>query len=186
MRLSWLAVSTVILAMAGAQGPYINSTADITASSGESWGRLLPGTPVQQDGEAVLIKGFIAAGSDELVFPEPEVRIPLAELEPAGVAALQKGETTQDQYGNSWTAVTIKGTVDQAALSESSEQIWQEASELYAANCSNCHSLHEPTEFTPNQWPNVLQTMVGYTALTPDQVNVVQRYLQFTSWQEGK
>jgi len=53
---------------------------------------------------------------------------------------------------------------------------------LYANNCSNCHRLHNPKEYTAVQWNKILPEMFGKAKLSnKDQEELIQNYLSSKS-----
>jgi nitrate/TMAO reductase-like tetraheme cytochrome c subunit len=52
-----------------------------------------------------------------------------------------------------------------------------EARDLYAANCSGCHSLHAPGEHTQAEWIKLFDEMAGRAHMTPSDSVSVLAYL---------
>ena len=49
---------------------------------------------------------------------------------------------------------------------------------LYAANCSNCHRLHNPKEYTALKWNKILPEMFQKAKITnDDQHQLIRNYL---------
>jgi hypothetical protein len=47
----------------------------------------------------------------------------------------------------------------------------------YVNHCSGCHSLHVPGEFSEEQWHTVLEEMKVRSRITPEQKELIFRYL---------
>lgn len=48
---------------------------------------------------------------------------------------------------------------------------------LYVNRCSNCHTLHAPSAFTPLQWPTLVQDMANNAEINETQILDITRYL---------
>jgi predicted CxxxxCH...CXXCH cytochrome family protein len=84
----------------------------------------------------------------------------------------------KDPYGAAWNQVQVSGAIDATALVASVTPVWSGAAKFYGQKCSQCHTLHQPAEFTANQWPGVVASMAHNAALSGDQLDLVVRYLQ--------
>jgi len=153
---------------------------------GAAIGSITPGTAVtpsvgpQAGGvrEAVIVEGWSAQGAGSVLYAAPDQRIILATLTAGAVTQRKLLEQRRDDYGTVWKHVQISGYVSSKHLVPDVATVWSAGQELYDARCSACHALHAPTEFTANQWPGILQTMVKNAALDPEQATLVTRYLQ--------
>lgn len=47
----------------------------------------------------------------------------------------------------------------------------------YVARCSGCHALHLPSEKRPEEWPGALDEMAKDAKLTPQDRELIERYL---------
>lgn len=47
----------------------------------------------------------------------------------------------------------------------------------YVARCSGCHALHLPSEKSPDEWPRALDEMAQDAKLTPQDRELIERYL---------
>jgi Dihaem cytochrome c len=150
---------------------------------GASLGTVTPGTPVmvvKEEGSLneVKIEGWSMQGAEQIVFAAKGRRIMLARLSADRPANRIVGARSQDQYGGVWEQVTVTGWMQSSSLVADVTPIWKEAHDLFATRCATCHALHQPTEFTANQWPHILQTMTKRAVLTADQTALVTQYLQ--------
>jgi len=53
----------------------------------------------------------------------------------------------------------------------------QQGRELYINNCSNCHALPSPDDYSVSGWYNVLQQMAPKTSLNTQELSMVKKYL---------
>ena len=177
----WAPVQT----MAAPSEEYTSGTTPLygQAQGQQVWGSLTPGTPVTPAGGGaslvqVTLDGWSLAGAGSVVYAMLGERIILATLTAGGTAGRKVVGESKDSYGNAWRHVEISGWVRKEALVPDVGVVWAAAEKLYDARCSACHALHEPTEFTANQWPPILHTMVKNAALDPEQAALVTKYLQ--------
>lgn len=89
-------------------------------------------------------------------------------------------EKQEDEYGEIWHKASISFDVKKTDLVEDKNTILKEAKILYEQTCSPCHHLHEPTEYTVNQWPSNLESMISadYVALDKNEKELIIKYLQ--------
>lgn len=165
-------------------GEFVEAPAKITASDGTELGTLSLGAKLtagaQNGGKTeITVDGWSMKGAESVIFLAMGTRVDLASLTDAGQKAVQVSQTKTDDYGTTWSEVKLSGLVDSKSLTGDSQALWQTASDLYASTCSACHALHAPDTYTANQWPGTLKSMVPNTALTPDQVAMITKYLQY-------
>ncbi|MGG7074219.1 hypothetical protein U5B43_08210 [Campylobacter sp. 9BO] len=86
----------------------------------------------------------------------------------------------EDDYGEIWHESEGEYEVSTSAITKDTKELNKKASELYEANCSACHRLHEPNAFTAAQWPANLQSMIdiGYVAIEPSDLSLITKFLQ--------
>lgn len=58
--------------------------------------------------------------------------------------------------------------------------------ETFVGRCGGCHNLPEPNVKTPEEWSRVLDEMAARSKLTPDEKDLVLRYLSAASQRLGK
>ena len=178
------------LPAAAADGPpaktlYTRQISPVYASTGHGTviGSVTPGTPLQTTGEVehgyqpFTLGAWSQQGDDTTLFEAQGQRIVLAKLA-AKATGLKTLSTATDAYGNVWHDVTLSGYVKRSDLTPNQNMVWEKAIALYNARCSACHALHQPSEFTANQWPKILKTMTHNAALTPDDAALVTQYIQ--------
>lgn len=49
--------------------------------------------------------------------------------------------------------------------------------ELYATKCGGCHNLYKPSEFTKEQWVELMPEMAGKALLNKDEESLVLKYI---------
>ncbi len=154
-----------------------------SASAGKPEAKLTPGTAVQAIGPAaksllpVVLEGWQQQGNPTDIFLAVGQRIVLAELA-SGAPAPKVLATRKDPYDNVWNQVKVTGFVQEGEVVADQQTVWAAAQKLYNARCSACHALHNPNEYTANQWPKVLNTMAKNAALQPAEAALVTQYLQ--------
>lgn len=89
-------------------------------------------------------------------------------------------EIAEDEYGETWHKASISFDVKKDDLVENKDAILKEAKSLYEQTCSPCHHLHDTKEYTVNQWPSNLESMISsdYVALEKDEKSLIIKYLQ--------
>ncbi len=65
------------------------------------------------------------------------------------------------------------------------DALWDYTDELYQNSCSVCHNAPDAGHFLANQWIGVLKSMVRYTALSKDEVRLLQKFLQLNAQDTG-
>jgi nitrate/TMAO reductase-like tetraheme cytochrome c subunit len=146
-------------------------------------GSITPGTAAQLAAPStargmITLTGWSQQGGETVVYSAVGQRIVLATLTTAGLSHRKVMQTTHDAYGNTWDHVQVTGYVDSTNLVPDVNTVWSAARQLYAARCSACHALRATTDFTANQWPGVLETMIKRAALNPEQAALIRQYLQ--------
>ncbi|MBZ7991399.1 MULTISPECIES: hypothetical protein [unclassified Campylobacter] len=89
-------------------------------------------------------------------------------------------EVLQDEYGENWHKVSITFDVNSNDLVASKDKIFKNAKSFYEQTCSPCHLLHDTKEYSVNQWPSNLESMIssGYVELSKDEKSLIIKYLQ--------
>ena len=67
------------------------------------------------------------------------------------------------------TAADVTATATLAQL--------QQGRGLYSGNCSSCHGLYIPENYTPAQWGSILNSMAPRTGMSASQVLLVSKYV---------
>lgn len=86
-----------------------------------------------------------------------------------GLASCQKDLTanTDNLYIPTPSDVTATATLDELTQGRS----------LYIDQCSRCHMLYTPENFSSSQWSSVLNQMVPKTNLTSAEATLVKKYV---------
>lgn len=166
--------------------PSMNAPLYVNENGPAVLGSLTPGTPLtaatapqgSATRERVTVEGWSPKGGDSVIYQAPNLRIILARLEQSGLSGRTVLGQQQDSYGTTWQHVRVSAWVAKSDVVPNVSEVWTAAKTLYDARCSSCHALHNPGEFTANQWPSVLRTMAKNAALDPAQVALVTKYLQ--------
>ncbi|PSM53147.1 molybdopterin-containing oxidoreductase III, DMSO/TMAO/BSO reductase family, monoheme c-type cytochrome [Campylobacter blaseri] len=89
-------------------------------------------------------------------------------------------DKVEDDYGEIWFKTQIKLTVPTSYIDIDPSMIYNQAKGLYEQTCSACHLLHEPNQYTANQWPSNIDSMIGlgFVALEDLDKNMIIKYLQ--------
>lgn len=153
------------------------------SENGEAIGTLTPGTEVAVIAERpgrweVEVHGWSAPGAESILFIAPGQRIVLARLKLSAAAIRTIEGTKTDRFGQKWERIRVRGWVDRNALVEDVSVVWKKAARIFHKRCTACHALHQPTEFTANQWPHILKIMTKRAALSKKKATLVTKYLQ--------
>ncbi len=162
----------------------IAKTTNLTAQAGgASLGEATPATPVTivstaGDTVEIAIEGWSMHDAPQYLYPDIGQRIILVTLEQSGQDARAVVTSQADKYGIAWDNVKVTGWVPAANLATDPAAVWQAAQAIFQKRCSACHALHQPKEFTANQWPSILKIMTKRAALSPADTELVTKYLQ--------
>lgn len=145
-------------------------------------GRLLPTAEVKVIGESgdkveVEISGWIEDGVPSAVYFVPNRRILVAGINKSTKYDFTTLDSIEDG-GKKWLQIKAKFLSEKDGFSEDLEAMWKSAEEMYVANCAICHKLHEKTEFSANQWPSMINSMLSRTAISKDESYLLIQYLQ--------
>lgn len=153
----------------------------LATPKGQALGRITPATPLtvvktQGSDVDVTLSGWSPKGYATIVFRKPGQRIVDAQLDKS--APLKVIATTKDDYGDVWQHVQLSGWMHKSDLTQHLGKVWKKAHKLYSHQCSQCHSLHAPSEFTANQWPSLLKVMGQRANLSKQQHALITKYVQ--------
>lgn len=145
-------------------------------------GRLLPTAEVKTLGEIdgkieVEISGWIEDGVPSAVYFVPNRRILVAGINKSTKFDFTVLDSIQDG-GKKWLQIKAKFLSEKDGFSEDLEAMYKSAEEMYQTNCAICHKLHEKTEFSANQWPSMINSMLSRTAISKDESYLLIQYLQ--------
>jgi hypothetical protein len=97
------------------------------------------------------------------------------------VATLPKALVVKTNAGTgvTWDKVVLAGVVKIDDTVNNQNTLWKSAKVYYTSSCGVCHALHAPGQFTSERWPANIKAMGHNTALTPAQLDLVLKYLQW-------
>ena len=137
----------------------------------------LKGGVAASGGRSFSVDGWFQEGNRTSFFLNQGKRIVIATLTepPTDEAKLSE---QKDDYGNTWIHARIGAYVAPTTLADDQSVVWESAVKLYHTRCSACHAVHNPKEFTANQWPGILKIMAKNAALQPAELALLTEYLQ--------
>ena len=173
-----LCVSSVMFA--GSVFVSSNTPLYSTASGGTQLGELFVASTLKElskSGEfsEVEFMGFMPEGSTTVY---EKAGVLMTGFEVANSSTLQIIGKQTNEYGSVWVNVSIKGFVKSSMLSGDKMSVLKQGETLFKGKCGTCHALHPETEFEPNVWPSILETMGAQAALSKNERYSIEKYLQ--------
>jgi hypothetical protein len=172
--------------MADGEALYVTATSTpFEGPDGATLGQLTLATKVtaiEDQGDATLVElvGWSMEAGPSVVFYSQDKRIQVATLTEEGQAAREILETMEDEFGTTYAQVRVRGTVASADLAATPEDIWAAGRDVSASACGGCHTVHPPEDFTANQWPGTISSMVpSFVSLPDDELELLTKYLQY-------
>ena len=159
--------------------------APLTASDGTLLGHLGLGTRVKvlaetQDAFEVVVEGWSMEAGPSAVFFNDSQRILLIALTEEGQSETEVLDTTTDSFATVWNQVHVKGLLDAADLNQDLSETWEAGDVLLQERCGGCHAVPRPDQYTANQWPGTISSMVpSYAVLTDEELELLRKYVQF-------
>jgi trimethylamine-N-oxide reductase cytochrome c-type subunit TorC len=162
-----------------------------SSDSTSSKGRLLPTSKVKiletkGDNIKIELEGFMKDGVDSAVYFSEGKRILIAGLSKSSNFDFKTISTSKDEEGVEWKKVTFTAFTKNNNLTEDLDALYAQAQTVFANNCAMCHPAHPASEFTANQWPSIVKSMINRTAMTKDENYLVTQYLQKHAKDMGK
>lgn len=173
--------NTQIIVYAAATSATLYAREDVSSS----FGKLMPGAAMRKGRvgtsglEQVTFDGWSPQGDMGILYEAPGQRVIVAKLNTSGRSIGSVAGTMTDAYGTVWTHVVVRGWVDRSQVTPDLSAIWAAAQSLYASRCSTCHALHNPEEFSADQWPGILTPMAQRAGLSKQEKQLITQYLQF-------
>ncbi|MBT8420608.1 MAG: hypothetical protein KJO08_07070, partial [Gammaproteobacteria bacterium] len=100
---------------------------------------------------------------------------------------VSNGKVTQDSAtGLTWRPAELEGWVSREGLVSRIAPLWDYGKALYQNECVSCHVVFSPSDFWATQWENKIHDMQRKIDLTPEQTNVMLRYLQHHAKPQGE
>jgi len=154
-------LSAIVACVAfGAGMNYTDVVKDVyaDANSAKSIGRLLPTTAVSNvvyfaDGARIISVAF-------------------AKTAPFDIKVIKEGKNGK------WNEVETTVFVQKDGFSTDVNAMFAKADKMYKESCGVCHALPQTTHFNANQWPSLLKSMIGRTAIEKKDEWLVIEYLQ--------
>lgn len=145
-------------------------------------GRLLPTAEVkiiaeQGDKVEIEISGWIEDGVPSAVYFVPNRRILVAGINKSTKYDFTELDSAQDG-GKKWIQIKAKFLTEKDGFSDDVDLLYKSAEEMYATNCAICHKLHDKKEFSANQWPSIINSMLSRTAISKEESYLLIQYLQ--------
>lgn len=84
----------------------------------------------------------------------------------------------EDEYGEIWHEVEGIVDIKSAVLTQDISTLNEKAKTTYEQTCSMCHRLHAPKDFTVNQWPHQVESMMTEIPLELPVKELIVKYLQ--------
>lgn len=164
---------------------YTSSVKNLFESSdgSSSKGRLLPTTKIkilEKEGDKLKIEveGFTKDGLNSAVYFSQGNRILVAGLSKNAKFDFKTISTSKDEDGSEWQKVSFIAFTDNANLTDDLDGLYKSAQAIFDSNCALCHPGHPSSEYTANQWPSVVKSMITRTGMTKDENHLVTQYLQ--------
>lgn len=152
--------------------------------SARAAGNILPLTKVhvvERDGDwiQVRIEGWMQEGMERVLVKEMGRRLFLATVTPAMAeeATIHETKTDPDTDLN-WKEGEITAWTKVDAFTSDMDGLADYGEEMYSAACGACHSAPAPDHFLANQWMGIVKDMKGNTALSKEEVRLLQNFLQ--------
>jgi hypothetical protein len=177
-----IAIGLLSTAAFSAQAMYVAQDISLKSTAGATIGTITPGSKVaiqstSSGASLVTINGWQPKSAPTVVFDNVDSQVVVVRLSGKSSSVKVVG-SKKDPYGAAWSQVQVSGTIASTALVSSVTSVWSGAATFYGQKCSQCHTLHQPTEFTANQWPGIVGSMAHNAALSGTQQDLVVRYLQ--------
>lgn len=154
-----------------------------TSDGSSSKGRLLPTSKIkvlEKEGNKlkIEIEGYMKDGVNSAVYYSQGNRILVAGLSKSSNFEFKTISTAKDEEGVEWQKVSFVAFTDTENLTDDLDGLYKNAQAIFDTNCALCHPGHPSSEFTANQWPSVVKSMIARTAMTKDENYLVTQYLQ--------
>lgn len=152
------------------------------ATQNKPIGRILPSVEVKTLGEVdgkveIEVSGWIEDGVPSAIYFAPNRRILVAGINKTTQYDFKSLDSTEDG-GKKWLLIKAKFLTEKTEFSNDVNAMYKGAEEMYSMNCSICHKLHDKKEFSANQWPSIINSMLSRTAISKDESYLLIQYLQ--------
>jgi len=154
------------------------------SAGGEPIGEMVAGLPVrieaiEKEFARVELAGWRREGQENKLYMRQGQRIKLATIDPSEVDGLRRLGSVEDATtGQIWTEVRLDAWVPTTGFLRDAKPLWATVGRLYEDNCSLCHALHPPDEYSANNWIGHMNSMVRMTPLTGKEAALLLTWLQ--------
>ncbi|MEF2074773.1 NapC/NirT family cytochrome c, partial [Consotaella aegiceratis] len=152
--------------------------------AGKGDGNLMPLAKVKVlersgDWAKVSIDGWAQDGVERLLVTAMGRRIFEATLSPDMAQSLQVLQTTVDPDTDlTWHEASIEAWTKADNLTDDAAGLNDYGTELKSAACGACHATPPSDHYLANQWIGIVKEMKGYTALSAEEVRILQSFIQ--------
>lgn len=134
------------------------------------------------DLSTVKIKGFRLESYPQMVVRDMKrgelyIEFP-EEAEELALKSFKVIKEYEDDYGEIWHEVEGEFTLKASTVTVDSSDLKTKAKKTYEQTCSMCHRLHAPKDFTVNQWPHQVESMMTEIPLELPVKELIVKYLQ--------
>lgn len=179
---SIISILFLVVAIFGAD--YTTSVSSLyQENSNKTIGRLLPTVEVKilkKEGNKsqVQFEGYIQDGVPNAIYFAPNRRILVAGI--AKNIKFDDFETLESLKieDKIWKKISVILLTDEVEFTTDLDSLYKKAETMYLENCSICHKLHDKKEFSANQWPSVVNSMLSRTAISKPDSYVLIQFLQ--------
>ena len=187
--LKTLVLSTLLLGsttLLAASNSATNERADLSLN-GKKVASITVLTPVEiikekKGTSSIKIKGFRLEDYPQMVVRDMKrgelyVEFP-EEDEKLASKSFKVLKNFEDDYGEVWQEVEGEFNIKSTFLTKDINALNKKAQSTYSQTCSMCHRLHEPHDFTVNQWPHQVESMMIEIPLEKKVKELIVKYLQ--------
>lgn len=177
-----LVLSSILLVTTSLFGVDATNQSTDVLVNGKKVGYIAVLTPVEKVSKTeVKIKGFRNESYPQMVVRDMK----LGELyvsfdedkEKIAANAFKVIKTYEDDYGEVWEELEGTINIDTTVVADI-KSIYKKAKETYTTTCSACHKLVPPSQYTVNQWPQRIVTMLEQVKLDKPVQSLITKYLQ--------
>lgn len=161
---------------------YSEDVKDVYLNSNDtkSVGKLLPTNAVRiletkDDKVKIALKGYQNPDALNVIYFSPTQRIiavAFAKTAKPEIKIVKSGEN------GVWNEVETIVYTKKENFTNDLKGLFDKAQTLYKDSCGVCHALHQTTHYKANQWPSLLKSMIGRTAIGKDNEWLVSQFLQ--------
>ena len=155
-----------------------------TSISGEPLGTLAAGFPVEilsleNDVARIELSGWQREGPDNKLYVRQGARIGKATITPTEALEMRTVRSVEDaKTGQMWSEVRLKAWVKTDGFMHDPRPLWDAVERMYEDNCSLCHALRAPSEYSANNWIGHVKSMTRMTPLTRQEAALLLVWLQ--------